>query len=101
MTERESLDVIVEFYPPKHGGRAVMPNLISGQYRPHIVVNRDPDKEYLGVVFYGGPPAFEPGEEVAVQMRLVYDKVDYSALTPDIIFLIKEGARTVGEGVVV
>ena len=101
MTERETLDAIVEFYPPKHGGRAIMPDLGSGQYRPHIVVNRDPNQQYLGIAFYDGQTAFEQGEEVAVRMRLLYDKVDYSALKRGTTFLIKEGAHTVGEGVVI
>lgn len=100
MTEHSELNVIIEMYPTEHGGRAIMPDLKSGQYRPHIVINKDPKQTYLGVAFFGGPESFSADDEVSLQLRKLYDKIDYSGLIRGTTFLIKEGANTVGEGVV-
>lgn len=100
MTDRSKLNVIVEFYAQDHGGRQLMPNLYSGFYRPHLVVNGDRAQTYLGVVFSNGPETFSASEEVRASIELIYEKVDYSPLKRGTSFEIKEGAHTVGEGMV-
>lgn len=96
----QSYDVIVEFYSTKHGGRKDLPDLSSGQYRPHIVINADESETYLGIKFTNGPDSYTHDEEVRLTMTSLYENVDYSGLKRGVSFLIKEGSNTVGEGVV-
>lgn len=65
-------------------------------YRPHLVA--EGNSEYIGVTFLH-PLAI--GENKAVQFKPLYPDVDFRPLLiRGIKFEIKEGARTVGTGVV-
>jgi translation elongation factor EF-Tu-like GTPase len=48
----------------------------------------------------GDAASLDLGVEVRVLVRPLYNKVDYSGLTRGVTFLIKEGAQTVGQGMV-
>ncbi len=90
-------DVSVRFYRPEEGGRSVLPDLGSKLYRPHFVITGQTD--YLGVVFVEGKSTQEQRSFVA-SVASVYETVDYSSLVPGVHFLIMEGAKAVGEGLV-
>ena len=67
-------------------------------YRPHFVVKDT--SEYLGIQFEN--LIENPfGTHILCDVKLLYDGVDYSQLTPDTSFLILEGALIVGEGIVI
>ncbi len=88
----------------------------SRQYRPHFVIGNpeqakavvDPGnvltEQYLGVQFEDGPDEFAYGEEIIVLARLLYwegaPNGFYDGLVPGATFTIREGARIVGQGVV-
>ena len=94
------IKLIVEFKSPQRGGREKIPNPPDGIYRPHLVVDDDPSEEYLGVSFltFAGVVEFDTKFEATAE--LLYELVDYSALQPGASFKIREGATTVGIGVV-
>jgi hypothetical protein len=48
----------------------------------------------------GDAASLDLGVEVRVLVRPLYNKVDYSGLTRGVTFLIKEGAQTVGQDMV-
>lgn len=89
-------EATVTFKASSDGGRQ-MPAL-QGQYRPHLRIGSG---EYLGVAFVGEPNLpIEPGTTVTAVFELMYDGVDYSALTEGSRFDILEGPRVVGFGYV-
>lgn len=76
-------------------GRATMPVLVGGIYRPHLRVE---DGEYLGVSFVDGPQA-HPGSMTHALAVLMYEPgVDYSALVVGTHFEVFEGPAIVGSG---
>lgn len=100
-TETESeqyLSLTVIFYRPESGGRSVLPVLNDGQYRPHLVMNDDPEETYLGVQFVKANSLACYGMQISVLVRLPYEGVDYSGLEAGSEFQIREGRMCVGEG---
>lgn len=92
------MDVVIKFSTPSQGGRAHLPDLSNGLYRPHVVVDGRPKDEYLGVQFVGCVVEPEYDREIEATLRLPYRGVDYSPLKEGASFVIKEGARAVGSG---
>lgn len=90
--------LVITFTSPSDGGREHLPDLLSGRYRPHIVVDGRPSDEYLGVQFVGCSVTPEFDVEIPVTVRLPYEGVDYSVLKIGSHFVIKEGEKTVGGG---
>lgn len=90
--------LIVKFYPPDEDGRTVLPNLTSGNYRPHLVINDCTKGDLLGVQFIGCYDEVKFGTDLEVTVKLPYAKVDYSRLKPNVSFTIKEGRHSVGVG---
>lgn len=90
--------VVVQFINPEAGGRH-SPTYIKEPYRPHF---RAGDGEYLGVEFVGGPDEPVPPDiVVSAKVRFVYSpRVNYEALRVGTQFLVLEGGRVVGVGVV-
>ena len=78
-----------------------MPDLSGGQYRPHLVLDDDVNRDYLGVQFVACADTVDFGVALQLSVQLLYDGVDYSGLVPGSAFTIREGARTVGTGHVV
>lgn len=70
-------------------------------YRPHLVPKGSED--YLGVSVAGVDEvdAVIPGTTRTVQFELMYPSVNYSGLSVGSRFEIREGQRSVGEGVVI
>lgn len=101
MGEPAELGVIVRFYPPDRGGRSVLPDLVTGKYRPHLVLDADHEAGYLGVNFVACTDDLMFDMDAQAVVRLPYENVDYSGLKPGAAFRIMEGARSVGQGVVV
>lgn len=101
MTEPAELCLRLRFFTAEQGGRAVLPNLAGGVYRPHLVIEEDPEAQYLGIQVIFALEAIRFGEEVEVIACLPYPKVDYSGLIKGVMFKIMEGARCVGEGCVI
>ena len=66
-------------------------------YRPHFVIKES--SEYLGIQFESLEKA-SYGEHILCDIKLLYDGVDYSNLVSGVVFEIREGPHTVGEGVV-
>lgn len=84
----------VKFYD---GKRKKLPDLMSGNYRPHLLIKGD--AEYLGVyIEQGDVKNFD--ETVTCCISPIYEGVDYSKLKEDTFFFIMEGSNTVGEGVI-
>lgn len=68
-------------------------------YRPHLQVD---EGEYLGVSFFDVSSDISPGDQHRVKAHLVYwPSVDYSPLKVGAEFKVREGANTVGVGVVI
>ena len=69
-------------------------------YRPHLVPKDTED--YLGVSVVGVPEseAVLPGTTRTVEFALMYPGVDYAQLRVGARFEIREGPRSVGEGIV-
>ena len=101
----------VTFLSKEEGGRAT-PVRDTPLYRPHLVVG-DPmkrratvasdgrgDESYLGVRFLGSTDReLTPGRPHEVDLELCYfPSVDYTALSPDAQFTIREGGTVVGFG---
>jgi hypothetical protein len=86
--------------------------LIMGQYRPHIVIGPETQREairrgnvitekYLGVMFVGGPDAIHPGDSAEVSLALIYSpQVNYSEVRTGATFTVREGPVIVGFGIV-
>jgi translation elongation factor EF-Tu-like GTPase len=90
--------VIVQFISPEAGGRH-SPTYIREPYRPHFRVG---DGEYVGIEFIGGPDEpVPPGAAVNARVRFVYAaQVNYEPLRVGAQFIVLEGSRVVGVGVV-
>lgn len=101
MSDRADIELSIRFLSPDEGGRDVLPDLASGPYRPHLVLDGDPAATYLGVEIVACDDDLSFDVDVHVVASLPYERVDYSGLKPGASFKIREGARTVGEGVVV
>jgi hypothetical protein len=101
VTDACVLRLCVQFYPPSQGGRKTLPDLSGGEYRPHLVLGKEANLEYLGVQFVECADPVEFGVDLRVSVQLLYDGIDYSGLVPDRSFKIREGARPVGEGHVI
>ena len=99
MTAGESILLTVVFERPEHGGRVRHPDIADGPYRPHVrVVGTD---ELLGVAFeeWGQSPV--PGRPLIVQIRPLYDGVDYAGLSVGASVEVVEGDKVVARGRVV
>ncbi len=92
------VSLIVEFYSKDRGGRATLPTLWGGLYRPHLVIDGDSHEKYLGVQIITCASSEAFNVELAATAKLPYQGIDYSKLVPGASFKIKEGAKTVGEG---
>ncbi|MCA8955625.1 MAG: hypothetical protein KDC87_06100 [Planctomycetes bacterium] len=89
------------FLCPDDGGRE-RPVCDDPNYRPHLVVEGDPESTFLGVQFTGEGTELVPGFDHLVHLVLAYwPDVDYRALVPGARFTVREGGRVVGSGVVV
>jgi translation elongation factor EF-Tu-like GTPase len=96
MDDRPRIQIEVHFNPTASGGRASTVSLTIGRYRPHLVVGSG---EYLGVCFlHASKIEARPGDTVSATVALVYPGVDYSALVPDAVFKVLEGAQVVATG---
>ncbi len=77
--------------------RKSLPDLMSGNYRPHILIKGD--TEYFGVYFEQGEiKNFD--EETICCLIPIYEGIDYSNLKEGTSFFIMEGCNKVGEGIV-
>ena len=108
---RPSADAVVTFLTTEDGGRRTPPDLSSGIYRPHIVI-QSPDvraaivdddgvcrEPYQGVVFMGGPSEYRLGAPTRVSMELCYfPDVQYDDVVPGATFTIREGHQVVAHG---
>jgi hypothetical protein len=103
----------VTFLPAYEGGRALLPNdLLTGCYRPHIVVghptqrkallvNNVAQEKYLGVAFVGGPSNVTHGEPFLAEFALMYwPQMSYASLVPGATFTLREGPHIIGFGTV-
>jgi hypothetical protein len=112
MIERAMVEADLTFRPESDGGRAIPPGILAGlQYRPHIVIGAPTQKEaivganrvltedYLGVAFASGPTLVPIGEQIQVQLMLIYwPSLDYGKAQPGATFTLREGGRIVGQG---
>jgi len=90
--------IYVQFICAEAGGRNVG-TYIKEPYRPHFRVG---DGEYLGIEFIEGQDEpIPPGIGVNAKVRFVYSpQVNYDALRVGEQFVVLEGSRIVGVGVV-
>lgn len=88
----------MQFISAEAGGRNV-DTYIKEPYRPHLRVG---DREYLGIEFIDGQDEpIPPGIGVNAKVRFVYSpQVNYDALRVGEQFVVVEGSRIVGVGVV-
>ncbi|MCR5349367.1 MAG: hypothetical protein K6E20_00090 [Acholeplasmatales bacterium] len=75
--------------------REKFPDLNSGIYRPHIVINGD--NEYLGIEFETSKLKEFDKEDKAI-IRSLYNPDMYEKLIPGVLFTIREGRKIVGNG---
>ncbi len=94
------MKLIIKFYSPEENGRDQLPDLSSGLYRPHLVVDGCPKDEYLGVQFISSSSPIEFNTDIQTTVKLPYNEIDYSPLSSGVTFIIKEGSKTVGTGCV-
>ncbi|MEP3890394.1 MAG: hypothetical protein ABJN69_07990 [Hellea sp.] len=92
------MKLVVKFYSAEENGRSVLPEFDGGQYRPHLVIDDDPNKEYLGVQFIRCDDVIAFNTDIKVDVKLPYRNVDYAGLLPGVSFVIKEGSKSVGSG---
>jgi hypothetical protein len=105
---------LITFLPMAEGGRASLPQFLSGdQYRPHLVIG-DPSQreakvadgnwlseEYIGVAFHQGPTTPEAGKELAVVLTLMcFPHPMHGKLNAGTTFTVREGSNVVGYGTV-
>lgn len=110
MAQAPVIRAAVTFLSREEGGRAVVPDLSSRQYVPHLVVQPAHVRvakviqgnvcveDYLGVRFIsGGQPL--PGQSTECELELMYHpQVNYEGLREGATFTIREGAKVVGFG---
>ena len=92
----------VKLLPTKDGGRKT--GFISG-YRPNHVFEYNEMGEllqtYIGDIIFNGNSAIEPGEEKEVTVRFVPSQPIEQYLQKGRIWWLHEGARLIGEAVVI
>jgi len=85
--------------------KSYMPHLVVGdinQRKPKMINGNQINEPYLGILFIDGPQEYNNDEKIITKMQLLYyPQVDYSALTPNTTFTIREGGRIVGYGKVI
>ncbi|QDT01200.1 hypothetical protein [Adhaeretor mobilis] len=103
----------VTFLSHDFGGRTRLPDLSSGQYMPHLVI-QSPDvraatvvegnvivDDYLGVRFLAGPPEIIRDEAYDCEFELMYHpNVNYDAVQEGATFTVREGGTVIGFGTV-
>ena len=89
--------VSIRFVSPSADGRAVLPSLTGGWYRPHLRVG---DGDYLGVAFVDGPEHARHDQDIIATIALIYE-VDYTVLQAGVGFDVLEGPHLVATGRVV
>ena len=109
------IECSITFVPTNEGGRSAQfpPGALSGdQYRPHLVIGEFTQQqgvlrgnrvteEYIGIAFHSGPTISPMGTEITAVLSLMYyPNRMYEELQPGVTFTIREGARTVGYGIV-
>lgn len=103
---------MVTFLDYQNGGRVTSPELSSGVYMPHIVV-QSPDvraprcdgntivEDYLGIRFLSGAKNVIPQQSYDCEFALTYHPiVDYNAVRIGATFTLREGGKVVGFGTV-
>lgn len=85
---------IVTFFSKKRG---TPPNLNNGKYCPHFVIKGS--NQLLGVNFIDGEDVIF-NRPIRANALPVNEDIDYSALQVGTEFLILEGGKVVGEGIV-
>jgi hypothetical protein len=110
MNEQPVAHALVTFLDARSGGCETMPDLTSGRYMPHIVIQspdvRSPNCDgrtildnYLGIRFVSGPTVMLPNQCYDCDFALMYHPhVDYSAVCDGATFTLREGGRVVGFG---
>ena len=112
MNEQPIVRTLVTFLDDRSGGRKTMPDLSSGMYMPHIVIQspdvRSPNCDgktildnYLGIRFLSGPTAMVPNQPYDCDFALMYHpRVDYNAVCAGATFTLREGGSIVGFGAI-
>lgn len=87
----------VLFYPPARGGRLIVPT--GDGYAPYL--RATPCVDDLAIRINGMPPdgKFDTTYDVALELSY-HPRIDYAKLKEGIRFLLIEGPKMVGEGVV-
>jgi translation elongation factor EF-Tu-like GTPase len=95
----EKIDVTVNFLTEAEGGRTdVNPACLNGNvYRPHFVSEHDA-ANMIGVMFESGPDKAFPGLDWEATALVLFQP--RKLLEPGTRFSIKEGRKTVANGVV-
>src|SRR5262245_5410564 len=102
------LRALVTFLSPENGGRTSMPELASGQYMPHLVIQSPEVRkasvidgnvivdDYLGVRFRSALAEILPEQPVDCEMELMYfPGVDYNGVRVGATFTVREGGIVV------
>ena len=108
-----TVEALVTFLSAEEGGRQtpLRQGALSGDsYRPHLVIG-DPNQrkaiqdgnrileEYLGITFHSGPNEFKVGEQLRVDLTLLfYPHPQYDKLKSGVTFTVREGSRIVAYG---
>lgn len=88
------IDVKVKFYSY---ARKTFPNL-NDKYRPHIII--DNNGKYIGIEFTkSNLKEFDVYDNATI--KFLYPGIDYSILKNGVTFKIREGAKDVGEGIII
>lgn len=103
----------VTFLSPENGGRVKMPELASGQYMPHLVIQSSDVRkayvidgsvivdDYLGVRFLSAPAEMLAEHPLDCELELMYfPHVNYDAIHEGATFTVREGGKVIGFGVV-
>ena len=103
----------ITFRIKEEGGRKT-PIKDNYHYCPHIVIGDPGQKKaiiesgnklsenYLGIQFSGNGQVLHPGKEYEVEFSLLYwPNVDYSAITKDATFTVREGPHIVAHGKII
>lgn len=72
----------------------------SNGYRPHIVLQKDPTRTYLGVFFTGMNGAEKFDKSLLLQINGMYEGVDYSQIVINDQFWVMEGSSIVATGTI-
>lgn len=85
------------FYPPARGGRQLVP--VGDGYAPYLRAGSFTNALAIRVNGMPSEGKFDTEYEAALELTY-YPRVDYSKLQEGTRFLLLEGPKTVGEGVV-